>query len=946
MNDSMSNYRRQLKSDPNTSVPEAIKELQALPHWIIRTSSKEPFNPRTLKAAKAGQPETWGTYQEAADALARQPPGRYAGMGFQLSKGTGIVAVDLDHCINLETGEIDPWAQEYLLLLDSYAEFSPNDGIHIFLHGELPAKKHKFAITGQRDERAAVEAYQEGRYITMTFRQVPGTSSKIEDRQDKLNELYERLTPQKKTAPARKQQTAAQTPLNLSDEELLEKARNASNGSKFADLWAGSWAGYASQSEADQALCNLLAFWTGKDAARMDRLFRQSGLYREDKWDRAARSGELYGEGTITRAIEACAEVYDPSRNLASINLGSSAGATPAGKAGKAAENLPAVIIGGQLREMRDCALAALAASEKGDPTIFVQSARLVQVARDEANKPIIMQIGVPELKNNLTRSANYYRARTNKNTGEVEYTSITPPKEIAEAILALNPSAWPFSPLEAIVENPVIRPDGTILDTPGYDAATRIFYAPHRAMKDIKVPGTPTPEQAHAALAILLDIIRDFPYTEQADRANALGLIITPFVRPAIKRHVPLALIDAPKQGSGKGLLSDMVSIIATGEPASILTAPESDEEWSKQITAKLMQGSTIITIDNLPGRLQSSKLDAVLTATIWEDRLMGVSKMVKVPQRATWIATGNNIRLGGDLARRCYRIRMDPRVSRPWLKDGFKYPELLEYVSEHRAEIISAILTLIRFWYVAGKPIDESLPKLATFTGWAKIVGSILKHAGIDGFLTNLDALYTEVDEEDNQWSTFLQAWLDTFPNAITIKDLIKRLQDEESADSAENLAGSALSETLPDYLQSKRIEKPASFPIILGKALEKRLETCFGENNLRIEREVDSHTKQKLWRVVAGSAGSATAYARNENEYPSYPVNENSNRDGVRDYPHYPQAAESGQQSNRPEIGTKAPEKPMETPIPVAVPVGVITQTTRNADTLPATYREVEL
>ena len=144
-----------------------------------------------------------------------------------------------------------------------------------------------------------------------------------------------------------------------------------------------------------------------------------------------------------------------------------------------------------------------------------------------------------------------------------------------------------------------------------------------------------------------------------------------------------PLALIDAPKQGTGKGLLSDVVSIIATGNSAAILTMSDSDEELQKLITSLLIEGTTIITIDNITGRLQSRHLDAVLTSDMWRGRILGVSKTTLVPQRATWLATGNNIKLGGDLARRCYRIRLDAKVSRPFMRKGFTHSDLATWVA-----------------------------------------------------------------------------------------------------------------------------------------------------------------------------------------------------------------------------------------------------------------------
>ena len=155
--------------------------------------------------------------------------------------------------------------------------------------------------------------------------------------------------------------------------------------------------------------------------------------------------------------------------------------------------------------------------------------------------------------------------------------------------------------------------------------------------MEACKISLVPSQEEREAALALILETIGEFPYVDEADLANALALLLTPFLRPAIKRHVPLALLDAPKPGTGKGLFSDVVSIIATGTSSAVLTMSDSEEEVQKSITSLLIEGATIITIDNIAGRLQSKHLEAVLTADLWRGRILGQSKMVLVPQRAT---------------------------------------------------------------------------------------------------------------------------------------------------------------------------------------------------------------------------------------------------------------------------------------------------------------------
>jgi|SRR5271157_1768684 len=284
----------------------SLDDLKSSPQWIVRDTNKQPYTPRTGTLAKAGVPATWGSYKDAVMAL-KKYPGRYAGLGYQFLKQNGITGIDLDHCVH-DDGSIEQWALDILQSINSYAEYSPNDGIHIFVYASLPDEcRHKFPLKDMRHEKAAVEMYDHSRYFTITGRQVSGTPDSIEHRQDQLDSLRSRLEVPHQRKPAHAIQM-----VDLSDYDLIEKACNAPNGSKFAALLRGDISAYnGDESAADQAFCNMLAFWTGRDAFRMDRIFRQSGLYRE-KWDRNARSGETYGEGTIRQAIASCTETYDP----------------------------------------------------------------------------------------------------------------------------------------------------------------------------------------------------------------------------------------------------------------------------------------------------------------------------------------------------------------------------------------------------------------------------------------------------------------------------------------------------------------------------------------------------------------------------------------------------------------------------------------------------------
>jgi putative DNA primase/helicase len=243
--------------------------------------------------AAVDNPATWAPL---TDAIAAYEDGKADGVGYVL--GDGLVGVDLDGCRNPETGELTAEAHGIIARLQSYTEVSPSGtGVHILLYGRLP---------GGGRRKGKVEIYGDGRYFTITGHHLPTTPTTICERTPELAQLYAELFAAKPAggAPPRRVQAGE----DLNDLALIAKASSASNGAKFSRLWGGDWGAYPSQSEADQALTNLLAFWTGADAGRMDRLFRQSGLYRA-KWDER-RGRETYGDATIATALAACHETY------------------------------------------------------------------------------------------------------------------------------------------------------------------------------------------------------------------------------------------------------------------------------------------------------------------------------------------------------------------------------------------------------------------------------------------------------------------------------------------------------------------------------------------------------------------------------------------------------------------------------------------------------------
>jgi hypothetical protein len=192
------------------------------------------------------------------------------------------------------------------------------------------------------------------------------------------------------------------------------------------------------------------------------------------------------------------------------------------------------------------------------------------------------------------------------------------------------------------------------------------------------------------------------------------------------------------------------------------------------------------------------------VLTSVRWTDRKLGESAMASVPNHAVWLMTANNPNLHLELTRRCIRIRIDPRVDRPWKRTSFKHPEIATWAQDNRAALVASVLTLIRAWMAAGKPLGCG--RLGSFERWSAMLGGILEVAGIPGFLANLDELYEAADVEGQAWREFTSAWWQAFrgePKKVSElnefceqRELMLRLRGDGSARSQQIRLGSALS------------------------------------------------------------------------------------------------------------------------------------------------------
>jgi putative DNA primase/helicase len=292
-----------------TNFPQELRDLDQWVTWRIEIRdgrpTKVPYNARTGNMAESDNPSTWTTFDQACAAYLG---GNYDGVGFMFSEHDPYAGVDFDKCIHEHV--MDSTKAQWLRGLDSYSEYSQSEtGAHVIVRGKLPPNGRKSSVH-------SMEMYDERRFFVVTGDLIANSPTTINERQTELSVLHAMIFPPKQQAKHRGPERAfQQKPVLESDADLLQRMFNSRNGAAIQSLWNGDKSAYSDdESAADQALCNHLAFWTGNDANRIDRLFRQSGLFR-DKWERNARTGETYGGGTIARAIAGTHNTYKGTLN-------------------------------------------------------------------------------------------------------------------------------------------------------------------------------------------------------------------------------------------------------------------------------------------------------------------------------------------------------------------------------------------------------------------------------------------------------------------------------------------------------------------------------------------------------------------------------------------------------------------------------------------------------
>jgi putative DNA primase/helicase len=332
------------------------------------------------------------------------------------------------------------------------------------------------------------------------------------------------------------------------------------------------------------------------------------------------------------------------------------------------------------------------------------------------------------------------------------EWMKVDCPKQIAETYIARP--AWKVPTLLGIVTCPTLRPDCSVLDQPGYDEKTGLFFHPNGA-EFPSIPDNPTKAQAEAALTELKAPIEKFQFVNNASRSVALSGFITAVIRRALPA-APMHGADAPVAGSGKSYLGDIASVIATGHRAAVI-GDKDPVELDKKLASCLLGGDAIIMLDNMDTPVGGQFLCQILTQAKVKPRPFGKLEAPEIPCTVMIFCNGNNLIISGDVTRRALVGRIDPQVERPELREFDFDP--VEMAIERRPALVCAALTVVRAWLASG----EKPPKvrLGSFERWSELVREPLMWLGEDDPVAVMDEI-RKTDPELQNLRAMMEAWI----------------------------------------------------------------------------------------------------------------------------------------------------------------------------------------
>ncbi|WP_076349628.1 hypothetical protein [Paludisphaera borealis] len=448
-----------------------------------------------------------------------------------------------------------------------------------------------------------------------------------------------------------------------------------------------------------------------------------------------------------------------------------------------------------------DSAMSALEAA----PDLYLQGGKLVEFT-PTSETPRLQPLDQPRIREHLDRRVGWFNVATGR--------TISPPPSVLSLVLARAPDGR-FPVVRGVLDAPTIRPDGSILSVPGYDPLTGLILAPNIVIEP--TPANPSLEDARAAWERLRgEVLVDFPFRGDIDRAVALASLLTLVGRPTYSGPTPLFGVSANRRGTGKDLLVRSLATIAAGRPLDSSPPPESNSEMRRRITAMARSGVRVVLLGNVTEPLGGAALEDAMTTVNWTDRVLNQSTMTpSLTLSLTWFATGNNLRTKGDFARRMLPIHLASADEFPEMRTGFRHDSLLAHVAADRASLLRDCLVILRAFHVAGRP--EPPTRLGSFEAWSEaIAGAVHWVTGVDPIAAQAAVVATDVGEDFRR--RLIEGWaaIPGGTEGLTVRDAVAAIQTRD------DLAG---------FREALEAEFATSDPRVLKRKLGNHLRTLYG-------------------------------------------------------------------------------------------------------------------
>jgi hypothetical protein len=331
-------------------------------------------------------------------------------------------------------------------------------------------------------------------------------------------------------------------------------------------------------------------------------------------------------------------------------------------------------------------------------------------------------------------------------------------PGDVAQSFVELGVEQHSLPSIVGVVRCPVMREDGTLQASSGYDIQTQLILAGDEDWSALSVPARPTKDDGRAALQWLLSTAyADFPYADDASKAVAVSSLLTAIIRPAIG-CAPVHAFSAPQFGAGKSLQASFAAIVATGQKPAMLSPGHDQSEFEKRVDAAIIQADPVVIVDNVSRALTGDNLCAALTSDRATVRPLGSSIPLQVRTSAFWMATGQNLSVKKDMHRRTVISYVDARMERPETRSGFAIADLPSWAAENRMRILSAVYTMLRAHAQAGFP-SEGEKLLGNFETWSRRVAHCLVWLGMVNPVRSQERLREDDPEITNRASLFLE-------------------------------------------------------------------------------------------------------------------------------------------------------------------------------------------